>query len=126
MRFRYLGDGLFQLSSFLYALNRWIVKPHVHSAFMRNHFNDLLLMPCALPPLLLIQRWLRLRTHDSPPTPGEIVLYCSLWSVLFEAIGPHLVTRATGDLRDVVAYAVGAVGAALWWHRPSIQFRFIR
>jgi hypothetical protein len=28
----------------------------VHSAFLHDHFNDLLLIPCALPPLLLLER----------------------------------------------------------------------
>ena len=121
--FGFLGDGLFLISCSLYALNRWGIKPHVHNAFMRFHFNDLLLMPCALPLLLSIQRWLRLRTADAPPTWGEIALYTVFWSILFEAIGPHLLRRATGDPCDVLVYFIGGIGAGLWWNRRNIFSR---
>jgi hypothetical protein len=122
-KFRYLRDGLFLLSCSLYALNRWGIKPHVHNAFLRFHFNDLLLMPCALPPLLLMQRWLRLRTMDDPPTWGELALYTTFWSILFEVIGPHILRRATGDPWDVMVYFIGAILAGLWWNRRNIFLR---
>jgi hypothetical protein len=121
-RFRYLADGLFLVSCSLYALNRWIVKPRVHSLFLRSHFDDLLLIPCALPPLLLMQRRLRLRTNDDIPAMGEIGLYLVVWSILFEIIGPHIMRHVTGDPWDIVSYACGAVLAGLWWHRD----RFFR
>jgi len=117
--FRYLRDELFIVSVLAYAINRWLVKPHVHSAFLRGQFNDALLIPCALPVLLLIQRRLGLRTHDQPPTPGEISLNLVVWSLLFEVVGPHIM-HVTGDPLDVIAYAVGAVVAALWWNRERI------
>jgi hypothetical protein len=119
-KFRYLGDGLFLIGCSLYALNRWLIKPHVHNAFMRFHFNDMLLIPCALPVLLLLHRRLRLRTMDDPPTWGEIALYTVFWSILFEVIGPHLIRHATGDPWDVVVYVIGGIGAGLWWHRREI------
>lgn len=90
---------------------------------MRFHFNDMLLIPCALPPLLLMQRWLRLRTTDQPPTWGEIALYTVFWSILFEVVGPYLISRATGDPWDVVVYFVGGIGAGLWWNRQNLFFR---
>jgi len=105
------------VSCFLYACNRWILKPRVHSPFLHDHFNDLLLIPCALPPLLLLQRWLRLRLHDRMPTPGEIALYLAVWSILFEIIGPYILPRAVGDPWDVVAYVFGGILAGLWWQR---------
>ena len=122
--FRFLGDGLFLISCSLYALNRWIIKPHVHNAFLRFYFNDLLLIPCALPVLLWMQRSLRLRTTDVPPTWGEIALYTGFWSIIFEVIGPHLVRRATGDPWDVVVYFIGGIGAGLWWNRRNTFFRW--
>ena len=90
---------------------------------MHFHFNDLLLIPCALPPLLLVQRWLRLRTNDSPPSPGEIALYLTVWSFFFEVLGPHITRRATGDPWDFMAYAGGALIAGLWWHRHRLLSR---
>jgi hypothetical protein len=121
--FRYLLDPLFLLSSSLYALNRWGLKPRLHNAFLHDHFNDLLLIPCALPPLLLIQRWLRLRQDDQVPKVGEIALYLLVWSILFEVIGPRIMPWTVGDPWDVMAYVVGGVLAGLWWHRDALLRR---
>ncbi len=75
----------------------------------------MLLISCALPPLLQVHRWLTLRRHDGPPTISEVFGHLAFWSVLFEVAGPHLIRGATGDWRDVFAYSVGAVIALLWW-----------
>ena len=91
-----------------------VVKPHVSSPFWRGYFNDLLLIPCALPLILWIQRWLGVRTHDRMPTPSEITFHLVIWSLLFEALGPQWL-RVTGDPLDVLAYAVGALIAGAWW-----------
>lgn len=99
----------------LYALNRWVVKPHVDAGFLHDHFNDLLLIPAALPLVLGVQRLLKWRDHDSPPTAGEIALHLVIWSMLCEVAGPRLVAHATADWRDVVAYAAGGLVAGLWW-----------
>ncbi len=125
-RFGYLRDRLFLAACSLYALNRWLLKPRFHSRFLHDHFNDLLLIPCALPPLLLLQRWLKLRTDDQLPTPGEIALYLVVWSILFEWIGPHLMPWTVGDPWDVVSYIVGGVLAGLWWHRAQLRPRSLR
>jgi hypothetical protein len=118
-RFRYLRDPLFLSGCAAYAVNRWLLKPHFHNTFLHNYFNDLFLIPCALPPLLLMQRWLELRSHDGPPTAGEIGFQLLVWSILFEWIGPHIMSHAVGDPWDVVAYAIGGVVAGLWWHWRS-------
>lgn len=99
----------------LYALNRWGLKPHTEHVFFRFWFNDLLLVPCALPPLLQAYRWLKLRTHDRHPTAAEVFGHLVFWSALFEWAGPHLMHGATGDWRDVLAYAVGGVIAFACW-----------
>jgi ubiquinone/menaquinone biosynthesis C-methylase UbiE len=113
-RFGYVFDPLFLLCCALYATNRWLIKPHCHIAFFHNWFNDLLLIPCALPPLLLIHRWFRLRNHDNPPTLAEISSHVVGWSILFEVIGPHLMPT-TGDPWDAVAYACGGAVSFFWW-----------
>ena len=117
-RFAYWLDPLCLICCGFYALNRWIVKPRVHSAFLRGQFDDMLLIPCALPLVLWLQRKLRLRNHDLPPTPAEIFFHLLVWSVLFEVIGPHIM-RVTGDPLDVLAYVVGGIAAGLWWNRPT-------
>jgi hypothetical protein len=116
--FRFWRDPLFVGGCCAYALNRWWVAPRVTSAFLRFHFNDLFLIPCALPILLWMQERLGLRRKGEWPQTREIVLYWAIWSILFEVIGPHLIRRATGDMWDVAAYAVGGLAAALWWNRP--------
>src|SRR5580765_2675534 len=113
--FRYLRDPLFLAGCGAYALNRWGLKPHVHSVFLHSWFNDLLLIPCALPVVLWLQRRLKLRFHDEPPRPGEILFQLLIWSILFEGIGPLLMPRVIGDPWDVVAYTVGGLFAGLWW-----------
>jgi len=115
--FRYWRDRLFLVGCALYALNRWVTKPRIHDAFLHGYFNDLLLIPCALPVLLFFERHVGLRSRDEPPTWREIGFYFVVWSILFEVIGPHLMRGVTGDWRDVIAYAIGAVAAGLWWNR---------
>jgi hypothetical protein len=117
-RFRYLLDPLFVICCALYALNRWEIKPHTHITFFHSWFNDVLLIPCALPPVLLLHRWVGLRDHDGPPTAVEIAGHWLGWSILFEVICPRFMPHTTGDPWDVAAYAVGSVISYLWWHRP--------
>lgn len=120
-RFRYIFDPLCVVCCALYALNRWGIKPHTHVAFFRFWFNDLLLIPCALPPLLQVYRWLKLRAHDRRPTAAEVVGHLILWSALFEWVGPHIVRNTTGDWRDVVAYTTGGIAALIGWHAKSFS-----
>jgi hypothetical protein len=115
--FGYLRDPLFLCSCALYAFNRWLVKPYLHCVFFHSWFNDVLLIPAALPPLLLAHRWLGLRSHDDAPSAWEVVAHLVGWSVLFEIIGPQVMRGTTGDLYDVLAYSVGAGAAVLWWQR---------
>ena len=85
------------------------------SPFLRYHFNDLLLIPAALPLVLWLQRRLQLRLADSPPNWREVWLHLVVWSVAAEVVGPQLFARATGDIWDVAAYAAGAVVAMVFW-----------
>jgi len=118
--FRYLRDPLFLLGCCAYALNRWLLKPHLHSPFLHSYFNDLWLIPCALPPVLLLQRWLKVRSHDEPPQPNEILFQFVVWAFFFEGILPHFRMRSTGDWGDVLAYAIGGLLAGLWWRRSQL------
>jgi len=116
-RFRYLRDPLFLVGCIAYFVNRRLVKPHLHSGFFHSHFNDVWLIPCALPPILWLHRRLGLRPHDRVPNNSEITTHLVFWSVLFEWIGPKFAPHTTGDPRDVLAYVVGAAVAGLWWQR---------
>lgn len=118
-RFRYALDPLCLAACALYAANRLLVKPHAASPFLHGHFNDLLLIPCALPLVLWLQRCLGLRTHDAPPTPAEVALHLAVWTLFAEVLGPLCLRHGTGDAWDVVAYAFGAALAFAWWLSKS-------
>lgn len=115
--FRYLRDPLFVVAAIGYAGNQWVLKPWVTSPFLKGQFNDLLLIPAALPVVLWYQRQIGVRNHNGMPTGLEIALHLGVWSVVCEWVGPVLLGRGTSDPWDVVVYTLGAIGAALWWHR---------
>lgn len=114
-RFRYALDPLGLLASTLYAGNRWGWKGHTHSTFLHGYFNDFLLIPCALPVVLLLQRWSGLRRHDDRPDASEICLHLVIWSVAAELIAP-LFFPVTADPQDLLAYAAGAALSWGWWN----------
>ncbi len=118
--FGYGRDGLCLGVLSLYALNRWVLKLVVVSSFLGGQFNDVLLIPAALPLVLWVQRGLRIRKHDLPPSWGEIGLHFLVWSIVCEGIGPWWFHRGTSDLLDVIAYAMGATAAGFWWHQPAL------
>lgn len=120
IRFRYWTNAPFVAACMAYALNRWLLKPRLALPFLHNHFDDLVLIPCALPPLLWLHRKLGMRAHDDQPTLAEITGHLVFWSFFMEILGPHLVKRAVGDPLDMLAYAVGAMMAGLWWHRHRL------
>ena len=114
-RFRYALDPLCLLACACYAIDRFILKPHIESSFVHGQLSDLLLIPCALPLVLWIQRRLGFRAHDHAPNAGEIVLHLVVWSIVAELLAP-LFLAGTADPRDVVAYAVGAALSWGWWN----------
>lgn len=117
-RFRYALDPFCLLGCGAYALNRWLLKPRLHSEFLHSYFNDLWLIPCALPLVLWLQRRSGLRFDDAAPRWSEIAFHLAIWSLIAEAIAPHFL-RVTGDPFDVAAYSAGALAAGLWWNRPA-------
>lgn len=123
-RFGYCRDPAFLVSGLLYLLNRFCIASRWGEAapFFTSHFADVLLLPCALPVLLWLQRVARLRTHDFQPTHGEIGGTLVLWMLLFEFVFPRLFGRGVGDPLDLLAYASGALLAKFawaWQHRGA-------
>ena len=119
-RFGYLRDPLCFAACALYVLNRCWWRNAVGGPFLTGYFNDLLLIPAALPLVLWVQRYLGVRDDDRPPRWREIALHLVVWSVVAEGIMPHVVQRATGDWHDVVAYAAGAAVAGCWWQSGGL------
>lgn len=114
-RFRYARDPLCVAACACYAANRWLVPFALKGAFMRNYFNDTLLIPAALPLMLWLQQYLGLRPAQERPRWPEIVMHVAVWSVAAELISPHLFSHATGDPWDVAAYAAGALISGVFW-----------
>ena len=121
--FRYAFDPLCLSACFLYAANRWLIEPVCTWPFLREHFNDLLLIPAALPFILGLHRWFGLRNHDRPPTASEIFGHLLIWSIVSELLGPQIFAGTVGDVRDVVVYALGALVAGVWWNRRVLVDR---
>jgi ubiquinone/menaquinone biosynthesis C-methylase UbiE len=121
--FRYALEPICLSACALYILNRWLIQPAFSWPFLHRYFDDILLIPAALPIILGIQRWWGLRGHDRPPTAAEILGHWAIWSLIAELIGPHLFPWVVGDLVDVVAYALGAVLAGTWWNRAGLRER---
>jgi hypothetical protein len=120
-RFCYVWDPLFLCSSLAYGINRWILKPRVNSEFFRFWFSDLLLIPCALPVLLWLFRFFRLRAGDEAPSLFEIGWILAVWSVLFEWLAPRFLAHAVGDWRDILMYWTGGLAAWAYWRRRSMD-----
>lgn len=123
--FRFLADPVFLGSTLAYAANRCWLAPRWGAAvpFLTRHFSDVLLLPCALPLLLWLQRLAGLRQHERFPTSGEIFGTLALWSALFEWIFPCLLGRGISDPYDILAYTVGALVAGFLWSwqsQPSV------
>jgi hypothetical protein len=130
-RFNFLQDRLFQISMAAYALNRLFIRPylagffqsHVPWAwpFLHSHFDDLLLMPAALPVVLWIQHQAGLRQHDRPPGWREMAAHLAVWSVMCKIVGPLCLHLGAADPWDVLFFTAGGIAACLWWNRPLLR-----
>jgi len=117
IRFRPVCNPLFIGACVAYAINRWWLAPATHHPVLINWFNDLLLIPCALPPLVALYHALGLRGTTAPPRGREILCHLLLWIPLFEWIGPRFVPGTTADPLDAVAYCLGGFLAHAFWRR---------
>jgi len=123
--FRYIFDPLFVMSAGIYALNRFVLKPHFATPFLHQHLNDLLCIPFWVPIMLFFQRIMKLRDNDDLPALREVLVPLLIWTWLFEVFLPGTDGArdwCIADPADVVSYAIGAIIAvAFWrlWYSPS-------
>lgn len=113
--YRFWKDPLWWCACLAYAANRWIMSPALGGNFLRGQFDDLWLIPAALPVVLELQSWLKLRPAGAWPSNLEIGFHWLVWSVICEGIAPRFISHCVSDWRDVVAYGAGAAFAAIWW-----------
>ncbi len=105
-----------------YFLNRCFLKTALGSEFLQGRFNDLLLIPAALPWVLWIQYLLGWRVSKAYPSPDEIAGHLFVWSVIAEGIIPMMSHRFTADPMDVMAYCLGAMFASGLWSVEAVWF----
>jgi len=118
MRFRYLRDPLFLACVVVYVVNRFVLKQVWADGFVHEHLNDLICIPFWVPVMLWGERRVGLRRHDGPPEAVEVVVPLVLWSVVFELVLPQTEwfgSYCVADYQDVLWYAAGALGSAVWW-----------
>lgn len=101
--------------------NRFWARTAVGGVWLACWWDDFLLLPVALPPLLWIHGRLGWRPPSLPPRWSEIGLHWLVWSVACEVLAPLVWAAAVGDWRDVVAYGLGALLAGWWWNRPRAR-----
>ena len=130
-RFGYLHDRLFGFSLAAYALNRLIILRHFSGLvrshlpwawpFLHGHFDDVLLIPAALPVMLWLQNLTGLRPHDRPPSWPEMLGHLAVWSILAKVVGPFWLHLGVADPWDLLCFTGGGVAAMLWWNRTSAR-----
>ncbi|TGD79396.1 hypothetical protein [Hymenobacter wooponensis] len=114
-----LGAGVYLvLAAYKYGgpvSAQWPVLP----SLIRAHLGDALALPLQLTLMLYaMRRWYFRRPGFVLPT-SWIFSFWLVTSVWFEGILPHYDARATADLLDVVAYAVGGLVFWRWMNRPD-------
>lgn len=113
-----LRDPLFLAAGLLYATNRFVLLPlmPVVPRFQQDHFNDLLLIPVALPIILTVYQWLGLRPNsEGLPRWDEVLGHLVLWTVICEWLGPAWLGVGTADPIDAMCYALGAFLSGIYW-----------
>jgi hypothetical protein len=117
---------LFVVAIVAYAANRWGMKPRwPGNVFLQNYFNDLWMMPCAVPAWCWGCEALKIRAPFQRARSREIVALLVLWSVLFEVMGPRFLHHGVADVRDVIAYATGAFLTAAVMNLEALM-KFLR
>lgn len=117
-----LKDPFWMVSIACYAFHKcWqLVSPG--SGWMDHYWNDLWMLPCALPMILSLYVVLGLREPTACPTWAEILWHGVLWGLMAEFVGPLLFKHSVGDPWDLLAYAVGGVVFFCRWHFSESMF----
>lgn len=119
----FLGDPVFIVATLLLVLNTLFFRPFWSGSFsfFACYWNDVLLIPVALPPVLWLQNLLHWREPRPRPGCREIIFHLVLWSLLLEGIFPFIFHHGTSDPLDVLAYASGALIAFFFWHFSRLR-----
>lgn len=78
----------------------------IFPTLIRNFLMDLLCMPVICGMILFLFRFFRTNFHL---TAAHLISLTLMYAIYFEVILPPISTRYTGDIWDVVMYAIGAI-----------------
>jgi len=116
-KFSYLADPIFISCLFLYAINKFlIIRFDYLNILFLCYFNDILLVPCCLPPLLFVMHKIKLRRNHLPPTIIEVIIPLVIWTISFEIIAPLCFRKGTSDIGDIFAYWLGGFFCWFVWN----------
>jgi hypothetical protein len=119
--FGYWRDPLFLVCLAIYAVNRLLIKPHLHhySPVFHGHLNDSLTVPVALPIYLFAYRLIGFRPDDQPPRWWEVALHVAVWIVFFKSFGPSVLHQGVPDPIDSWCIGIGGLVAWFVWRGES-------
>ena len=84
-RYIWYRDPLFLGSVALYGAHELLRNYFVFPELISSHFNDALLIPAALPPVLALQHACRCRSFKAgAPRLSEVLFHLCFWSLFFE------------------------------------------
>ncbi|MDC0267910.1 hypothetical protein OAK97_01240 [bacterium] len=109
-------DPFWLVSLFFYTGHRLWQYISPASGWMSSYWNDIWMLPCALPPVLCLYERLGLRRVDLQLSLPEILWHGLLWGMMAEWLGPMFFQHVTGDPWDLLAYGVGGGMLYLRWN----------
>ncbi len=125
-QFRYLADPMCIAALGLYALNRFVLKPHhIGGWFTHGYLNDVLCLPLFVPIILYIEHVIRLRRHAGFPRVWETVQCWAAFALVFQVVIPRFPKTfiAAGDPWDILAYLAGGILAGCYWAMAARRAR---
>jgi hypothetical protein len=122
-QFRYLADPVCMVALIIYAINRFILKPHhIGGWFTHGYLNDVLCLPLFVPMVLYAEHLVRLRPHFGHPRAWEILQIGAGFTLVFQVIIPRYPETfvTAGDPYDILAYLAGGIVAWICWSIEAV------
>jgi hypothetical protein len=103
----------------LYVNRHWLHWPL--STLLNSYLADVLALPLVLSAALWLMRHVYFGSAVFTLPLSWIIASWTVFSIWFELLLPHLQPGATGDISDILAYALGGVVFWRWLNKPAIR-----